>query len=141
MEGGHIMTWIQWTKAYFLTLLVFLALDFIWLGFIAKGFYQRYLGHFFSEEVNWAAAFLFYFIFICGMMVFVISPALKTDAVMQALLLGLLYGLVTYATYDLTNLALLKGWPKTIVVVDILWGIVLSGMVSVTGYGIAKWLS
>ncbi len=135
------MTWIQWTKAYFLTLLVFLVLDFFWLGFIAKGFYQRHLGHFFGDHVNWPAAFLFYFIFVCGMMVFVISPALHAHTVKQAIGLGLLYGLVTYATYDLTNLALLKSWPKTIVVVDILWGIALCGMVSTAGYRIAKWLS
>ena len=135
------MTWIQLTKTYLLTLLVFFAVDFLWLGFIAKRFYQQYLGHFFSEEVNWAAAFLFYFIFIFGMMVFVIYPAFRAHTAMQALWMGMIYGLVTYATYDLTNLALLKGWPVNIVVVDILWGIVLSGIVSTAGYGIAKWLS
>ena len=135
------MTWIQWIKAYPLTLLVFLAVDFLWLGFIAKGFYQRHLGQFFSEEVNWAAAFLFYLLFVFGMMFFVISPALKDHSVTQALLLGGIYGLVTYATYDLTNLALLKDWPLTIVVVDILWGIVLSSIVSTAGYLIARWLS
>ena len=75
------------------------------------------------------------------MMVFVISPALKAHAATQAILLGILYGLVTYATYDLTNLALLKDWPKIIVVVDILWGMVLSGVVSIAGYWISKWLS
>jgi uncharacterized membrane protein len=91
--------------------------------------------------VNWAAAFLFYLIFILGMMVFVIYPAIKANTAMQALWMGMLYGLVTYATYDLTNLALLKDWPATIVVVDILWGIVLSGMVSTAGYWIARWLS
>ena len=135
------MTWIQWAKIYGLTLLVFLAVDFFWLGLIAKGFYRRNLGHLFSEEVNWAAAFLFYLLFILGMMVFVIYPSIKSQAAMQALWMGMLYGLVTYATYDLTNLALLKDWPATIVVVDILWGIVLSGTVSTAGYGIARWLS
>ena len=135
------MTWIQWTKTYFFTLLVFLALDFVWLGIIARGFYQRYLGHFFGDHVNWGAAFLFYFIFVCGMMIFVIFPALHAHTVKQAIGLGMLYGLVTYATYDLTNLALLKGWPGTIVVVDILWGIVLSGMVSTAGYWMAERLS
>jgi len=134
------MNWIQWGKAYSLTLLIFLAVDFLWLGLIAKQFYQRYLGHFFSEQVNWAAAFLFYLLFVFGLMVFVIFPAIKADAFKQALLLGMLYGLVTYATYDLTNLALLKDWPLKVVVVDILWGIVLSGIVSSAGYRIAKWL-
>jgi uncharacterized membrane protein len=135
------MTWTQWTKTYFLTLLVFLAVDFLWLGLIARRFYHQYLGHFFSEEVNWAAAFLFYLLFVFGMMVFVVHPALKAQAFVHAVFLGMLYGLVTYATYDLTNLALLKDWPLKIVVVDILWGIVLSGIVSTAGYGVAKWLS
>ena len=135
------MTWIQLVKAYCLTLLVFLAVDFLWLGLIAKGLYQRYLGHFFSEEVNWAAAFLFYVLFIVGLMVFVIYPAFKANAAMQAVWMGMLFGLVTYATFDLTNLALLKGWPAAITVVDILWGIVLSGIVSTAGYWITRWLS
>ncbi|MFO7739392.1 MAG: DUF2177 family protein, partial [Desulfatiglandaceae bacterium] len=78
------MTWIQWAKAYFLTFLVFLAVDFLWLGLIARRFYHRYLGHFFSEEVNWAAALLFYLLFVFGMMVFVIYPAFKAHAFIHA---------------------------------------------------------
>lgn len=135
------MTWTQLAKAYCLTLLVFLAADFLWLGLIAKGLYQRYVGHLFSEQVNWAAAFLFYLLFVLGLMVFVIYPAIKASAMTQALWMGMLFGLVTYATFDLTNLALLRGWPATITVVDILWGIVLSGIVSTAGYWIARWLS
>ena len=135
------MTWTQLAKVYCLTLLVFLAVDFLWLGLIAKGLYQRYVGHLFSEQVNWAAAFLFYFLFVLGLMVFVIYPAIKASAMTQALWMGMLFGLVAYATFDLTNLALLRGWPTTITVVDILWGIVLSGIVSTAGYWIARWLS
>ena len=135
------MTWTQLAKAYCLTLLVFLAVDFLWLGLIAKGLYQRYVGHLFSEQVNWAAAFLFYFLFVLGLMVFVIYPAIKASAMMQALWMGMLFGLIAYATFDLTNLALLRGWPATITVVDILWGTVLSGIVSTAGYWIARWLS
>jgi uncharacterized membrane protein len=135
------MTWIAWAKTYCLTFLVFLAVDFLWLGLIAKDLYQRYLGHLFSEQVNWPAAFLFYLIFVFGIMVFVVSPALKVQAWGQALTLGLVFGLVTYATFDLTSLALFKGWPTAIVVVDILWGVVLSGTVSTAGYLIARWLS
>jgi uncharacterized membrane protein len=135
------MTWTQLAKAYCLTLLVFLAVDFLWLGLIAKGLYQRYVGHLFSEQVNWAAAFLFYLLFVLGLMVFVIYPAIKASAMMQALWMGMLFGLIAYATFDLTNLALLRGWPATITVVDILWGTVLSGIVSTAGYWIARWLS
>lgn len=135
------MTWIQWTKAYGLTFAVFLAIDFLWLGVIAKQLYQKYLGGFFGDQVNWAAAFLFYLIFVLGILVFVVFPALKSQAWSQALFLGLFFGLVTYATFDLTNLALLKGWPVPIVIVDILWGTFLSGTVSTAGYFIARWLS
>jgi uncharacterized membrane protein len=135
------MTWTQLAKAYCLTLLVFLAVDFLWLGLIAKGLYQRYVGHLFSEQVNWAAAFLFYLLFVLGLMVFVIYPAIKANAMMQALWMGMLFGLVAYATFDLTNLAMLRGWPATITVVDILWGTVLSGLVSTAGYWITRWLS
>jgi uncharacterized membrane protein len=135
------MTWIQLGKAYGLTLLVFLAIDFLWIAILAKGFYQRHLGHLFAEEVNWPAAFLFYMLFIVGMMVFVIYPAFKAHSVLQALWMGMLFGLVAYATFDLTSLALFKGWSVTIVVVDLLWGVVLSGIVSTVGYGIARWLN
>jgi len=135
------MTFLQGAKVYLLTLAVFLAIDFLWLGLVAKPFYRRHLAHFFAEEVNWAAAFLFYALFVFGLMILVIFPALKADQTLRALSLGVLYGLVTYATFDLTNLALLKDWPVAVVVVDILWGMVLSGIVATSGYWIAKWLS
>jgi uncharacterized membrane protein len=135
------MTWTQLAKAYGLTFLVFLVVDFFWLGVIAKRFYQRQLGHLFAENVNWGAAFLFYLIFVLGLMVFVIYPAFKSGGLAQALWMGAVFGLVTYATFDLTNLALIKGWPAGIVAVDIGWGIVLSGIVSTAGYGIARWLA
>jgi uncharacterized membrane protein len=135
------MTLIQWAKTYCLTFVVFLAVDFLWLGLVARQLYQRFLGHLFREDVNWTAALLFYAIFVFGMMVFVVYPAIKSHSAMQAVGLGMLYGLVTYAAFDLTNLAVIKGWPATIVVVDIAWGMALSGMVSTAGYGIAKWLS
>ncbi len=135
------MTWTQLAKAYGLTFLVFLAVDFLWLGLIAKRFYNRQLGHLFAENVNWGAAFLFYLIFVLGLMVFVIVPAVKSGAWVQALWMGAFFGLVTYATFDLTSLALIRDWPATMAVVDILWGMVLSTIVSTAGYGITRWLS
>lgn len=134
------MTAFQFIKTYGLTFLVFLAVDFLWLGLIAKRFYDQYLGHFLKAQVNWPAAFLFYLIFVLGIMVFVILPAFKANAWTHALFFGMLFGLVTYATFDLTNLALLKGWPTIIVIVDIVWGVFLSSAVSTAGYFISKWL-
>jgi uncharacterized membrane protein len=135
------MTWIQMTKIYCLTLLVCLIIDFFWLGLIAKGFYSRHLGHLMKESVNWTAAILFYLIFVAGMLVFVVQPAATAQNAIRALCLGMFYGLVTYATFDLTSLALLKGWSPTIVIVDIIWGMALSGVVSSVGYRIARWMS
>jgi uncharacterized membrane protein len=120
---------------------VFLALDLIWLGLIAKNFYQKHLGRFFSDKVNWKAALIFYFLFILGAMIFAVYPALTQDSVMRAIIFGVLFGLFTYATYDLTNLATLKDWPVPIVIVDIIWGMVLCGTVSGFGFGVAKWLN
>ncbi len=135
------MTWTQLAKAYGLTFLVFLAVDFLWLGLVAKRFYQRQLGHLFAEQVQWGAAFLFYLIFVLGLMVFVVHPAFKSGSLGQAVWMGALFGLVTYATFDLTSLALIKDWPVPVTAVDILWGVVLSGIVSTAGYGIVRWLS
>lgn len=125
---------------YLLTAAVFFAIDILWLGFIAKDFYQKYLGAFFRDKVNWTAALIFYLLFILGLVVFTIYPAFKADALSRAILLGLFFGLVTYATYDLTNLATLRDWPLKIVMVDMVWGMVLSGTVSTCGFFIAKWL-
>ena len=119
---------------YAIMLAVFLAVDLVWLGIAARGFYRRHLGRFFADRINWPAAFIFYFLFVAGMLLFAVEPALAHRSLIRAAVLGSLYGLFTYATYDLTNLATLKEWPMPIVVVDIGWGMALSGLVSVAGY-------
>lgn len=126
--------------SYFLTLVVFLIVDMLWLGIIAKNLYQSYLGNFLSDSVNWTAAIIFYFIYVVGISIFAIYPAVNKDSVMNAILLGALFGFFTYATYDLTNLATLKGWPLPIVFIDIAWGTFLSAFVSFSGFHIMKWL-
>lgn len=126
---------------YVLMAILFLALDLIWLGLIAKNFYQKHLGRFFSDKVNWTAAIIFYFLFVIGTMIFAVYPGVAHDSLMRAVILGVLFGLFTYATYDLTNLATLKNWPLPIVIVDIIWGMVLCGAISACGFGVAKWLS
>ncbi len=125
---------------YLLTFVVFLTIDMLWLGIIAKNIYQKYLGNFLSDKVNWTAAFIFYFIYIIGISIFVIYPAVNKGSVFNAILMGALFGIFTYATYDLTNLATLKGWPLPIVFIDILWGAVLSAVVSLSGFYIVKWI-
>lgn len=112
----------------------FFAIDIVWLVFIAKNLYQKYLGYLLSPKPNWLAAILFYLVFIYGLVYFVVGPALEKGSVKHALVSGLLFGLITYATYDLTNLATIKDWPLFITVVDLIWGSVLCGSVSVLSY-------
>lgn len=130
----------EFVITYLLMAILFLALDLFWLGLIAKNFYQKHLGRFFSDKVNWTAAMIFYFLFVLGTMIFAVYPGVAQDSLMRAMMFGVLFGLFTYATYDLTNLATLKDWPVPIVIVDIIWGMVLCGAISAFGFGVAKWL-
>jgi uncharacterized membrane protein len=127
-------------KLYALTVPVFFIIDLFWLGFVAKGFYQKNLKYILSPNVNWTAAIIFYLMYIAGILIFAVLPGVAKDSVRHAVLWGALFGFFTYATYDLTNLALIKDWPLNIVVVDILWGVVLCTVVSTLSFYIAKWL-
>ncbi len=131
------MSVLQYVYLYLLTIPVFFAIDMLWLGVIAKDFYQEKLVDFLGP-VNWTAAIIFYLIFIVGVLIFAVVPALESQSLTKALVLGALFGFFAYATYDLTNLATLKDWPLSIVVVDMLWGAVLSGSVATASYIIGK---
>ncbi len=123
------MELIDYLVIYITAVVVFFAIDMLWLGVIAKNIYQKYLGKFIAKEVNWPAAILFYLIFVIGLVYFAIAPAVG-DSWSFAAAAGGAFGFFTYATYDLTNLATLKNWPREIVVIDIAWGIVLGAAVS-----------
>jgi uncharacterized membrane protein len=125
-------------KLFAIALPVFLAIDLLWLGVIARQFYRSQIGHLLKPEVNWVAASVFYVLFLCGLIVFVIGPALQKNSLLHALLFGALFGLVTYATYDLTNLAVAKDWPLLVTIVDLLWGAVLSATVAVVTVALAR---
>jgi uncharacterized membrane protein len=125
-------------KLYLITLPIFFAIDMIWLGVIAKKFYQQHIGFLMKPKINWLAAICFYLLFIAGLVIFVISPALQKKSVLDALLLGALFGLITYATYDLTNLATMKDWPLLVTIVDLVWGTVLAASVSLMSYFISS---
>jgi len=124
-------------KLYLIALSIFLIIDAVWLSVIAKNFYSQQIGSLMKKNVNWLAAGFFYLLFIVGLVVFVISPALKKRSPLAAVLLGGLFGLITYATYDLTNLATLKNWPLLVTIVDLLWGMSLAASVSLISYLIA----
>lgn len=125
-------------KLYLIALPVFFAIDLLWLGVIAKNFYNQQIGHLMKPQVNWIAAILFYLIFLAGMVIFVIAPAYIKGSWSYALGFGIMFGFITYATYDLTNLATLKGWPIKVVIVDLIWGMVLSGSVSIITWWLAR---
>lgn len=127
-------------KLYLTALPLFIAMDLLWLGVVAKNFYNKQLG-FLIGPVNWASAILFYLLFIAGLVVFVIMPAFQKGSWTHALLFGALFGLVTYGTYDLTNLATLKNWPVLVTVVDLLWGAFLGAFVSAAAYIIVTKMS
>lgn len=110
----------------------------IWLGIVSNGFYKNQIGFLLKPDVNWVAAILFYLLFIVGLIVFVISPAMEKNSLAHALLFGVLFGLISYATYDLTNLATVKDWPLIVTIVDMVWGALLGGLVSAATYFIAN---
>ena len=120
-------------KLYFAALAAFFAVDMVWLGLVARGFYRKHLGFLMADRPNWIVAIIFYLLFIAGVLVFVVVPGLKGASLKTTLLRAAFFGLVTYATYDLTNLATLKDWPVIVTVVDIIWGMVLSTAVGIVG--------
>lgn len=127
-------------KLYIAMLAVFFAIDMLWLGLVARGFYRKHLGYLMAPATNWTAAVLFYFLFVFGILFFVVLPGMESGSLKVTLLRAALFGLITYATYDLTNLATLKDWPVLLTIVDITWGVVLSVLVSLAGYFIGGWL-
>lgn len=132
---------MNYIKLYFITLPVFFAVDMVWLGLVAKNFYARQIGFLMKTNVNWLAAIIFYLLFIAGLVFFVIAPAYEKSSVWQTITTAILFGLVTYATYDLTNLATIKNWPLLVTIVDLVWGAFLSASVSVISFFIAQKIS
>ncbi len=123
----------QFVYLYIISVPIFFIIDMIWLGFVASDFYRSRLGHLMGE-INWTAAIIFYLIFLVGLVIFAIYPAVERGSWQHALLYGALFGFFTYATYDLTNLATLRDWPLSVALVDMAWGTVLGMSVSVVTY-------
>jgi uncharacterized membrane protein len=126
----------QFFLQYGVALAVFLAIDFVWLSIMGPRFYAPELGKLLLDRPNLPIAFIFYLIFVLGLLVFVIHPAIGAASVWPAIGLGALFGLVAYSTYDLTNLATVRGFTVKVAVVDMLWGMGVSAAVT----GISLWL-
>lgn len=130
-----------YVKLYALTAIVFLAIDLMWLGIVARQFYESRLGHLLRPDIQLPAAIGFYLLFIAGLLVFVVIPALDRDSIGSAIVLGAFFGLVAYATYDLTNLALMKDFPGVVAVVDMVWGTALGATLAAISFQVGRWLS
>ena len=134
------MNGLFWVKLYLLTIPVFFAIDMVWLGVIARNLYKEQLHSLLSPQVNWTAAFLFYFLYIAGILFFAVRPGLEAGSLARACLYGALFGFFCYATFDLTSLALLRNWSWAVAVVDVSWGAVVTAVSSTAGLLIANWL-
>lgn len=125
---------VKYYKLYLILLAAFFAIDMLWLGLVARSFYQQSLGFLMATSSNWFVAGIFYLLFTAGILFFVVVPGLQSSSLQTILLRAAFFGLITYATYDLTNLATIKDWPVLITVVDMLWGTFLSVLVSFVGF-------
>lgn len=131
-----------WFASYAATTAVMLVIDMIWLGLIAKPWYQAGMGHLMAASPNLVAAALFYAMFPIGLMLFAVMPQAGTIGLSQAALWGAAFGFFTYATYDLTNLATLKDYPTGLAALDIAWGTLVSAIAAVAGKLVyARWLN
>lgn len=128
---------MHYIAAYVAAVIVFFTIDLIWLGSIASGFYEEQIGHLRGEELNVPAAVVFYLVYIAGILIFAVKPALASESLKLALMYGALFGFFCYATYDFTNYATLKNWPLKMVVVDIMWGTFLTAVVATAAAWVA----
>ena len=123
----YFITWLAVTVS-------FLAIDAVWLSYVAKDFYRRHLDGLLLDEFRLGIAALFYLLYTVGVLVLAVVPAVKSDSPLQAIALGALLGACAYGTYDITNLATLKNWPAIVSAVDIAWGTALTATASLVGY-------
>ena len=127
----------KYLVAYLTVAVVLVALDMLWLRGIATGWYQQGIGHLMATQVNLIAGALFYLLFPAGLVIFAVAPGLGTPW-WRVAVSGALFGFFAYATYDLTNLAILKGWPLGLSVIDIVWGCVVSAVSASAGRAAAN---
>lgn len=125
---------------YAISLMVFLAIDFVWLSTMGERFYRKQLGDLMRPSPDLVVALIFYLVYVVGVLVLVVLPAAEKGSIIQAVLGGALLGLVAYGTYDITNLSTIVGWPRIVAVVDMVWGTTLTAVVATAGYLVARWL-
>lgn len=127
-------------KLFLVSFITFLFLDAIWLGLVARGFYSKHLSLYLTDNVIWPSAFIFYIIFNIGLLIFVILPSIEKNSYSTLLIYSILYGLVTFATYDLTNHATIKDWPLIVSIVDMSYGMFVALVSSSAAFYAKKYL-
>lgn len=120
--------------AYIASVVVFLAIDFVWLSTATRFIYQPQIGHLLADQPNLVIAAAFYLVYVVGVVVFAVLPAANAGNWLMALGLGALLGLVAYGTYDFTNFATLRDWPPLVTFVDLAWGATLTAISALAGY-------
>jgi uncharacterized membrane protein len=134
MTSKHLVAWAA-------TFIVMLAIDLLWLGVIAKSYYQQAMGSLMSPEPRLGVAAVFYLMYPLGLIIFAVTPGVAADSIARAAVLGALFGLFAYATYDLTNLAVVRDWPVALSFVDIAWGTFVSAVASGAGAWVMRWFA
>lgn len=132
MSTKHLVAWA-------VAFVVLLVIDVVWLGFVAKGMYQQGMGDLMSPQPRLAFAAVFYLLYPIGLLVFAIVPGVEAQSVARAALLGGLFGLFCYGTYDLTNLAVVRNWPLALSFIDMTWGTLVSGVSAAAGAVAMRW--
>lgn len=130
----------RYIAAYLATLIVFLAIDFVWLSSAANVLYKPILKDILLPEFKIAPALVFYALFPLALVIFGVAAGVRTGNWTDALLYGALFGFFAYATYDLTNQATLRNWETKLTVIDMIWGSFVSGTAATAGYFISGWI-
>lgn len=121
-------------KVYLPTAAVGIVVDLVWIGLVAQRFYQRTIGGLLRDDVQWAAAAAFYLLYVAAILVFVVQPAIERESLTRAVAMGAFLGIVAYGTYDLTSLALIRGFPAIVAAVDMAWGAAFTAFLSAIGF-------
>ncbi len=129
---------LGWLAIWAIAAVIMIAIDMVWLTWLGRGFYMQEIGGLLLDTPNLPAALAFYVLYSVGVVVIIIAPALETQSVMRALIYGIIFGLVAYGTYDLTNLAVMKGFTTKIALIDMAWGGLITGFTSAVTVKIAS---
>lgn len=125
-------------RNYLITFIVYFLVEITWLTLVARNFYAKYLGHLMADNPNLIVSIIYFIVAVVGLVFFAVNPAVEKNSLTYALMAGAIFGLMTYATYSMTNFATLKDWPFIVTVVDVGWGIVLNGLSAGIGFYIIK---